>query len=78
MDLFDLSDWLSDCADDCKKEIEREVEKEAKIVQGYAKGLVPNKTEFSTGNLRDNINTSIKWEGNTCVGVVSADTNYDP
>ena len=76
MDLFDLSDWLSDCADDCKKEIEREVEKEAKVVQAQAKLLVPSKTEFSTGNLRNNINTSVKWEGNTCVGVISANTNY--
>lgn len=72
MDLFDLSDWLSDCADDCKKEIEREVEKEAKIVQAQAKLLAP----VDTGNLRNNINTSVKWEGNTCVGVISADTEY--
>ena len=72
MDLFDLSDWLSDCADDCKKEIEREVEKEAKVVQAQAKLLAP----VDTGNLRNNINTSVKWEGNTCVGVISADTEY--
>ena len=72
MNLFDLSDWLSDCADDCKKEIEREVEKEAKVVQAQAKLLAP----VDTGNLRNNINTSVKWEGNTCVGVISADTEY--
>ena len=72
MDLFDLSDWLSDCADDCKKEIEREVEKEAKIVQAQAKVRVP----VDTGNLRDNIKTSVRWDGNTCVGVISANTNY--
>ena len=74
MDLFDLSEWLEDCAKDCKKEIEREVEKEAKVVQAQAKLLAP----VDTGNLRNNINTSIKWEGNTCVGVVSANTNYAP
>lgn len=72
MDLFDLSDWLSDCADDCKKEIKREVEKEAKVVQTQAKLLAP----VDTGNLRNNINTDVKWEGNTCVGVISADTEY--
>lgn len=72
MDLFDLSDYFKQCADDCKKEIEREVEKEAKVVQAQAKLLAP----VDTGNLRNNINTSVKWEGNTCVGVISADTSY--
>ena len=74
MDLFGLSEWLKDCADDCKKEIEREVEKEAKVVQAQAKLLAP----VDTGNLINNINTSVKWEGNTCVGVISADTEYAP
>lgn len=72
MDLFDLSDYFKQCADDCKKEIEREVEKEAKVVQAQAKLLAP----VDTGNLKNNINTSVKWEGNTCVGVISADTEY--
>ena len=74
MDLFDLSDWLEQCSKDCKKEIEKEVGKSAKMVQAQAKLLVP----VDTGNLRNNINTSVKWEGNKCIGVISANTEYAP
>ncbi len=74
MDLFGLADWLEDCAQDCKEEIEREVHKSAKKVQAQAKLLAP----VDTGNLRNNINTSVKWEGNTCIGIISADTEYAP
>lgn len=74
MDLFDLADWLQDCAKDCKTEIEREVHISAKKIQAQAKLLAP----VDTGNLRNNINTSVKWEGNACVGVVSADAEYAP
>lgn len=72
MDLFDLSDWLEQCSKDCKKEIEKEVGKSVKVVQSQAKMLVP----VDTGNLRNNINTSVKWEGNKCIGVISANTEY--
>lgn len=74
MDLFDLSDWLEQCSKDCKKEIEKEVGKSAKMVQAQAKLLVP----VDTGNLHNNINTSVKWEGNKCIGVISANTEYAP
>ena len=74
MDLFDLSDWLEECSKNCKKEIEKEVDRSAKMVQAQAKLLVP----VDTGNLRNNINTSVKWEGNKCIGVISANTEYAP
>ena len=44
------------------------------MVQAQAKLLVP----VDTGNLRNNINTSVKWEGNKCIGVISANTEYAP
>ena len=74
MDLFDLADWLLECSKNVEKEIEHEVGKSAKLVQGQAKLLAP----VDTGNLRNNINTSVEWRGNTCVGIVSADASYAP
>ena len=74
MDLFDLADWLEDCAEDCKAEIEHEVHISAKKIQAQAKLLAP----VDTGNLKNNINTSVEWRGNTCVGIISADTEYAP
>lgn len=78
MDLFDLADWLEECSKNVEKEIEHEVGKEAKVVQAQAKLLAPGNTEFSTGNLRNSINTSVEWRGNTCVGIISADAEYAP
>lgn len=74
MDLFDLADYFEDISKEVKSEIEREVHKSAKLISSQAKMLVP----VDTGNLRNNINTSVKWEGNTCIGVVSADAEYAP
>lgn len=74
MDLFDLADWLLECSKNVEKEIEREVGIDAKKIQAEAKTLCPVKT----GNLRNNISTSVEWRGNTCVGIVSADAEYAP
>lgn len=74
MDLFDLAQWLEDCAEDCKAEIEKGVGISAKKIQAEAKTLCPVKT----GNLRNNINTSVRWRGNMCIGTISADAEYAP
>ena len=74
MDLFDLADYFEDISKEVKSEIEHEVHISAKKIQAQAKLLAP----VDTGNLRNNINTSVEWRGNTCVGVVSADAEYAP
>ena len=75
MDLFDLADYFEDISKEVKSEIEREVHKSAKLISSQAKTLCP---VGDTGYLRNSISTSVKWRGNTCVGVVSADAEYSP
>ena len=71
-ELFGLADWLEDCSKEVKNEIELAVKEGAKKVQLQAQQKAP----FDTGNLRNNIDSEAKWEGNTCIGKITSNAEY--
>lgn len=72
MDLFDLADYFEDIGKEAKKVIEREVGEGAKEVRLQAQQKAP----FDTGNLRNNIDSEVKWEANTCIGKITSNAEY--